>query len=226
MSLKIKPRTFWYQVLAASAWIGFSVGLLLTLIDYQPSWDLHPDLTLFNYHPGFMGVFARTLDFMSYFTLWSNLAVAIIFTKLARNPEKISKRMLTLIPTSLLMITVTGILYNALIAPSYPPHGFFIFTSFFEHILTPLLALYVWFTCGPHLMSFQKIGHYFIVPIAYLIYTLARGAVIHQYPYGFLNAAKWGYRDFTIASLEIMVFSLLTVSILVTIDRRRARQKR
>ena len=224
MYINVYQRS-WFKALSGFASITLIFGWILTLINYQTPSDSAPDLTLFHEHPHFSGVVLRFIDEYSYFTNWSVLAVAIIFTKLAYGKSRISATMKILIPTTLLMIIITGILYNTLIAPTNPPHGVFVYSSACEHIITPIFAVIVWLMVGPHAMSFKKIPQYFIIPVIYVAYIAIRGAFDHQYPYGFLNAAKHGYANFLLTTLEIIVFGVILLIVMIPIDHALARRQ-
>jgi len=49
-----------------------------------------------------------------------------------------------------------------------------------------------------------------VVPIAYVFYTLFRGAIIGKYPYDFFDVVSYGY-----AYVLIFVLGILTASIIV-----------
>jgi hypothetical protein len=215
----------WFSILAIFAWFTLAFGGVLTLIDYQAPITGAPDLTLFHIHPHFSGVLLRVIDEYSYFTNWSVLAIAIVFSRLAFSSKPISHRLKIMVPTALLMIIVTGILYNALIAPSTPPHGIFVFSSACEHTITPTLALFVWIKCGPHLMNFKNLHRYFVVPIIYTVFIALRGTINHQYPYGFLNAAKNGYANYLVTVIEILFFGVLLFLILIPVDKALANRR-
>lgn len=224
MYINVYQRS-WFKALSAFAWLTLVFGGLLTLVDYQTKSTSAPDLTLFHIHSHFSGVLLRLIDEYSYFTNWSVLAVALTFTKLAYGKSRITTTMKILIPTTLLMIIITGILYNTLIAPSNPPQGLFVYSSACEHIITPILTVIVWIAVGPHTMIFKKIPQYFVIPIIYVLYIAARGSIDHQYPYGFLNAAAHGYKGFLLTSIEILIFGFVLLLILVPIDRVLAKRE-
>jgi len=218
MTLTIQDKKNWYKALAVFACLGLSGSLVLNIFNIGPV--PITDSTLFQNHFGVKGALPRIIDFLSYFTIWSNILVAYVSIRLAKDPLDKRGKMPVLIPTSLLMITITGILYNALIAPVTPPKGWNIATSVVLHGIVPVLALVVWFKCGPRaLFSAGKIPQFYIIPIIYLLYTLVRSSVIKQWPYAFLDEASLGWAKWLITVAMIIVFGLVIIAILLPIDR-------
>jgi len=218
MTLTIQDKKNWYKALAFFACLGLVGSLILNLFNIGPV--PITDATLFQNHFGVKGALPRIIDFLSYFTIWSNILVAYVALRLAKDPLDKRKPMLVLIPTSVLMITITGILYNALIAPVTPPKGWNIATSVVLHGIVPVLALVVWFKCGPRaLFDARKIPQFYIIPIIYLLYTLVRSTTIKQWPYAFLDEASLGWAKWLITVAIIIVFGLVIIGILIPIDR-------
>jgi hypothetical protein len=218
MTLTTQDKKNWYKALAVFACLGLSGSLILNIFNIGPV--PITDSTLFQNHFGVKGALPRIIDFLSYFTIWSNILVAYVSIRLAKDPLDKRGKMPVLIPTSLLMITITGILYNALIAPVTPPKGWNIATSVVLHGIVPVLALVVWFKCGPRaLFSAGKIPQFYIIPIIYLLYTLVRSSVIKQWPYAFLDEASLGWAKWLITVAMIIVFGLVIIAILLPIDR-------
>jgi cell division protein FtsX len=63
-----------------------------------------------------------------------------------------------------------------------------------QHYVTPVVTITVWTVAGPRgRFSLSDTFTVFIIPIAYLAYTLVHGAIASVYPYGFFNVIKYGY---------------------------------
>jgi hypothetical protein len=165
------------------------------------------------------GAIGRILDYFTYFTIWSNIIVAIVVTMLAIRPSRDSFIFRVVRLDALLMITVTGIIYNAILAASAKLQGFEVVTNFFDHLLVPAVTVVVWLLVGPRgWINWRIIGASLVIPIVWLVWALARGAVIGAYPYGFLNVAKFGYGTVLINVLGIVVFAIVLCLIFWGID--------
>jgi hypothetical protein len=143
---------------------------------------------------GLAGAIGRVFDSHGYFTTWSNLLVAVTLTMLYRNPQRVGRVFDQLRNTGLLMITMTMVLYHLLLAGSANPESWYAVTNLLQHYITPVLTILVWAIAGPRgRFPFSDTFAVFIIPIAYLAYTLLHGAIASVYPYGFFNVIKYGY---------------------------------
>ena len=57
-----------------------------------------------------------------------------------------------------------------------------------------------------------------VIPIAWIIYTLVRGAFVHQYPYDFVNVTVLGYQQVCINIVAILCGALVFLGAIVGID--------
>lgn len=203
----------WINALLACA--GVLMSFVLAALGTYPSQNTDPT-QLGNPDQGAIG---RILDYFTYFTIWSNIIVAIVMTMMAFNPSRNSFIFRVVRLDALLMITVTGIIYNAILAGSAKLQGFEVVTNFFNHLLVPIVTVVVWLLVGPRgWINWRIIGASLIIPIVWLVWALARGAVIGAYPYGFLNVAKFGYGTVLINVVGIVIFAIVLCVIFWGID--------
>ncbi|CCI51541.1 Pr6Pr family membrane protein [Nostocoides jenkinsii] len=98
---------------------------------------------------GMAGAWGRAADTVSYFTEWSNVVVAIALLMLWREPTRDTYWRRVLRADSLLMITVTSIVYAVLLAPTQRVTGWSVFTNPWQHIVVPLVTVVVFLVWGP-----------------------------------------------------------------------------
>ena len=216
-----------YAANAGVAWLGLALTIVLSALD----WYRHVPVEagLYGDTPdGIAGVFSRLTDTLSYFTIWSNVVVAISATLLLQRPvrDSVVRRVLRL--DALLMITITAIVYQVLIAPSVDVEGWSLLTDPILHIVTPLLTVVVWAVWGPRgWISARLVPLALIVPLVWIAWMLARGAVVGAYPYGFANVTEVGYPAVTVTLAMILVFGLVVAAAFWGVDvllRRRRPQ--
>ncbi|MDO8731414.1 MAG: Pr6Pr family membrane protein [Actinomycetota bacterium] len=204
---------------ALLAWLGLAIALLLTILGTYPNTNTIPTLYGFN-EVGSAGLVGRVLDFFSYFTILSNIVVAVVATLLWRNPNRKSGLFRVLRLDSLIMITVTGLVYAIILAPKAQLQGWEYVSNTLEHYITPVLTVLVFILIGPRgLIRVRTIFLALILPLLWVAYSLLRGAVIDSYPYGFLDAARYGYGTVMINLIGIVGIGTLFGFIFLGIEK-------
>jgi len=204
-----------FGINALVALTGLTVGFILTVLGTYPSLNTDPTM-LGNPEQGVLG---RIFDYFTYFTIWSNIVVAVVSIMLFTRPDRDSFAFRVLRLDSILMITVTGIIYNVVLAGSAKLQGLEVVSNLFDHMLTPLVSILVWLIAGPRgWISWRTIGAALILPIIWLVFALVRGAFIGAYPYGFLDVATYGYGAVLTNVAGIVAFAIVLGLILWGID--------
>ena len=197
------------------AGFGALFSFTLTVLGTYPSENTNPTALGF----AAQGLLGRVFDYFTYFTLWSNILVAIVMLMLFARPDRDSFWFRVLRLDSVLMIVVTGIIYNVVLAATAKNQGLEVWTNFFLHVLTPLLTFVVWLIAGPRgWISWRIIAASLILPIIWLVFALVRGAFIGAYPYGFLDVATYGYGTVLTNVAGIVAFAIVLCLILWGID--------
>ena len=128
----------------------------------------------------------------------------------------------------MLMIVVTGVVYNAILAPAGPAHhGVDLVATTLEHTVTPILAIVVWAWVGPRgWLERGLIPAALVIPIVWIAYSMARGAIVDAYPYGFMNVVHLGYPLAVVNLLVILLIGIALCFALVGVDRLARRWSR
>lgn len=133
----------------------------------------------------------RLIDFLSYFTnTTAILATAVAILALVRPRSRLAQP--GAITATAVYILVVAVTYQWLL--SGETRGLEFLANMGLHQVLPALVLALW------LVGTRKAGlrwteplAWTLYPAAYIAWTLARGAVIHRYPYFFADADKLGY---------------------------------
>jgi len=208
-----------YLINAISAAIGFAIQFVINLFDLVPVEDEFPTL-LGGHAAGIAGAVGRLTDSFSYFTIWSNLVVLGVMTALYLKPNRDSFKFRTLRLDSVLMITVTGVVYHVLIAPYYPPISWNRYSDIFLHTITPILTVLIWLLVGPRKwINLKIVFAALLIPIGWLGYTLLRGIVINRYPYDFLDVIMLGYLPVLITVAVLIAVGLIVALLYLLLDK-------
>ncbi|ERJ57962.1 Pr6Pr family membrane protein [Sphingobacterium paucimobilis] len=166
----------------------------------------------------------RTIRFFSYFTIQTNLMVAISTTCLWLSPQKCvgvffgKSSTLTAIT---LYIFIVGLVYNVALRFLWQPQGFARFTDELLHSVIPLLVLFYWWRSPEkEMLRWKYILVWLIYPLIYLLYTLAHGAITGFYPYPFVDVNALGITMVLVNCGVVGAVILLFSALLIWIGRR------
>jgi hypothetical protein len=219
----------WFAVNAVVAWMGVLLQLVLSIGGFYPSTETVASRLGYANPDGLAGAVGRTMDYLSYFTIWSNILVAVVVTVLIRRPSSGSVdadgvrdtpllRVLRL--DSLLMITITGLVYAVVLAPSSHLQGWQVVGNFFVHQATPVLTVVVWLIAGPRAwIRWSTFLPAMVIPVIWVGWTLLRGTVIDAYPYPFVDVVAHGYGTVLLNLLGVVALAFVVFCVLLGIDR-------
>lgn len=138
---------------------------------------------------------ADPVNFFSYFTILSNIFIAVIFLVSATGLFRDKKPGLALECSrgaATLYMTTTGIIY-AMLLSQYDLGLTLPWVNFVLHQFVPVLAILDWMIAPPERrLSFRIWWSWLSFPLLYVIYTLIRGPIAHWYPYPFLDPNEPG----------------------------------
>jgi hypothetical protein len=143
-------------------------------------------------------------NFLSYFTVLSNLAGVLVLTALVIRPGLIgSTKFATVRGMATLWLVTTAMFFTFWISPSMG--------DTLRHVISPVILLADWLlNPGPRLSPVRHTVIWMIPPGLYLFYTLTRGLIVDWYPYYFLDPARHG--PWEIAGLVLIVFGFMAAT--------------
>lgn len=147
--------------------------------------------------PGPPGPLVSTLNFFSYFTILTNILVALAMTLALMPGERgltgFFKRAQTRAAIALYIAVVVGV-YVVVLRHLWDPQGWRLVADRLLHYALPALYLIDWAVLAPKgELRFRQAAVWLVYPAAFGVYTLARGAIDGFYPYPFLDAGALGY---------------------------------
>ena len=170
------------------------------------------------------GLGERLIRFIGYFTVLSNILVAVVAWTLALGRDKEGAAWRTLRLTSLVAIAVTGIVHWFLLRPLLDLEGADYLADTLLHVAVPLVAVIGWVVFGPRgRVRGRDVLASLVFPIGWLAYTLVRGAITGFYPYPFLDADAEGYAAVALISVAIAVLFVGVAALAWKGDARLAR---
>ncbi len=175
-------------------------------------------------------VLQSLIKFFSYFTILTNLLVALYFTaSLFFNNTRtgIFSRKYATVTALTVYILVVGLIYNLLLRQIWTFTGWGLISNELLHTITPLYFLGYWFlVVKKSTLSYKTALYWTIYPIAYTAYSLIRGAVVDSYPYPFIDVTLLGYAKVFINSIGIAVLFLALFYAFIAIGNRLAQKQK
>jgi hypothetical protein len=211
---------------AVIAWLAVGVSMTLMVTGYYAD-EIDPaePTILGNILTGKDSVLERLLDWTTYFTILSNIVVAVVVTALVARPElftrddRVGTSWRTLRLDSVLMIVITGVVYNLLLATGGKT-GWDLLSNTLLHVVVPLVTPVVWIIAGPRgLITPRIIGLSLLLPLAWAGYAILRGAAVTAYPYPFLDVSTNGLASVLVFIAAIVVVAVLLALVLWAVDR-------
>lgn len=163
----------------------------------------------------------RLARFVAYFTVQSNVLVAVVAWQLARDPARDGAAWRVVRLAALTGITVTGLVHFVLLRPLLDLDGADWAADKLLHMVVPVLAVAGWAAYGPRPRATSRTAVLVLVwPVAWLVVTLVVGAVSGWYPYPFLDHREDGAGAVVVACVGVTVLFVALVSAVVALDRR------
>jgi hypothetical protein len=167
------------------------------------------------------------IRFFSFFTILTNILVALCFTFLWIKPKSrwgsffSQPEKLTAIAV---YICIVGITYNTILRFTWNPQGLQRVVDELLHLVVPLFFILYWFIFAPKAgLQWKNVFHWLIYPLVYLLYTLFRGAFAKYYPYPFLDVETLGYYQVFLNSIGLFAVFLLVSLVFVAIAKKKSR---
>lgn len=172
--------------------------------------------------PGFSQLML-VANFFSYFTILSNLLVAVCLTACLFTPLSSAGKFFTRAEVQsaiAVYIFIVGLVYNLVLRNIWSPAGWQLVADNLLHVIVPVLFVWYWYLfVRDNKLQWKHLFYWLIFPAGYLIYTLIRGAFVNWYPYPFIDAGIIGYAKVSVNSLGVLVAILTAGSVIILLDK-------
>jgi hypothetical protein len=136
----------------------------------------------------------RVLNVFCFFTIQSNLIVGGTCLLLALSPARSSIVFKSFRLTGVVAIIITGLVYHAVLRHLFDLESWALVADNLIHTVVPVMAVAGWLMFGPRGLTSRRVKWLSVIfPVAWLAFTLIRGAFVHFYPYPFVDVSKIGY---------------------------------
>jgi|SRR5690625_46482 len=158
------------------------------------------------------GVVTSVIRFFTFFTILSNLMVAVSSLPAALN-VRLSYPLQVLRLNAVVAIVITGVVHWFLLRPGSDLSGIIGLVDAVTHVIVPILTVVVWLVAGPRgLTGRLVVAGSFAFPVLYAGWMFLHGALTGWYPYHFIDVPLIGYGPaLTMAAVIFVAFAVLSV---------------
>ena len=164
-----------------------------------------------------VSVVETVIRYFSFFTILTNLLVALCFTFLLLNPKSklgIFFSRITSLTAITVYILVVGMVYNLILRFLWAPKGLQLIVDELLHTVIPLLCvIFWWIYVRSKALKWKDAYPWLIYPLVYIFIILIRGAASGYYPYPFIDVNIIGYTKVFVNS-GILAVCFLGISLL------------
>ena len=169
------------------------------------------------------------LRFFSYFTIDTNILVALCFTFIfLGNRSRLGKifTKATTITALTVYITIVGIVYNTILRLTWDPQGLQRIVDELLHSVIPVFFILFWVIFTPTKgLKYKQAFSWLIYPLVYIFYAVIHGAITKFYPYLFVDVTRHGYSKVMFNAgmilLAIFVLSLVLIATGKVTDKKK-----
>jgi hypothetical protein len=163
------------------------------------------------------------INFFSYFTIESNLiAVAALLWAATATQAGPNPRLDFFRGAATTYMTVTFVVFALLLADTDVDTAI-VWVDRVLHRVIPIVMMADWLIDPPAVrIGLRRAWWWLAYPLAWVVYTMIRGAIVGTYPYPFLDPANGGYGVVLVYSMAILVGMLLFIYAIVSIGNAMA----
>jgi hypothetical protein len=174
------------------------------------------------------------VNFLSYFTILSNLLIAVSLSISSINPRSGIGAFFSgysFQSALTVYILIVALIYNFVLRGTWSLVGWLKINNNLLHVVVPVLYFIYWIAFIPKgSLKWKDNWSWMIFPLIYLVYTLIRGEIVHWYPYPFINVIKHGYGQvflnigFVSIGFILMGFALIAINRIIGTRMTRMRR--
>jgi len=163
------------------------------------------------------------IHLLSYFTILTNLLIAVTLTLHLAAPASRASRWLgqpAIVTGSATSIVFVGIAYSVLLRHLSHAQGLELLATHLLHdVIPPSFLVYWWFFVERGTVRLSDLLRWSLYPILYFAYVLVRGALFKLYPYPFVDVGQLGYTHAILNAVGILVGYWLIGAFLIGANR-------
>lgn len=166
-------------------------------------------------------VFETIVRFFSYFTVLTNILVALYFlVQIFKFQPLIVLHKDSALTAITALILLVGLVYQFILRSMWQPHGFQMIIDEMLHSVIPLFVFLYWIFYAKHPdIKFKNLLIWLLYPFIYFVMVMIRGKFSGFYPYPFIDVSNIGYLKVFINFMILSIFVLMLMGALCSLAR-------
>ena len=165
-----------------------------------------------------LGVGPGLWRFAGYFTILTNIGVALVATAVALGGgNRLGGPRARLLAAS--SIVLVGLVYSLALRTTWNPTGWQKIVDFALHDATPLLFVMMWILAPNGALARRDFAWALVPPVAYAAYALARGSIDGWYAYWFLDPGQQSLAELAFSIAFMLAGFAVIAGLLVGVDK-------
>ncbi|WP_299291813.1 Pr6Pr family membrane protein [uncultured Mucilaginibacter sp.] len=201
-------------IIAAIAWFAVIMQFLISVPEYMQKGET---------------LAGSIVHLASYFTILTNILVAVSLTSVLLFPETFIGRFFSKISSATAIavyITIVALVYNLVLRPFWSAKGAFKTNDELLHVVVPALYLLNWLFFLPKKgLVWKQLPNWLIFPLCYLFYVIIRGALTGFYPYFFVDVKRFGYAAVALNAFVLLIVFAVFCAMFISIGRKMISKK-
>jgi hypothetical protein len=153
--------------------------------------------------------------YFGYFTVIANLFASIVLTLAVLGVRR--PRLEFAAATAMILV---GVVYSLLLRETWNPRGGQKVADIALHDAMPLIVALFWLLRPHGALNWKDVWLCVILPLAYFVYALARGALDGWYPYAFMDMGQFGAGTVAVNCAVMGAAFLAMAALLKLLDAR------
>ena len=192
--------------LSILCWFTVILQLLLIIINRQAS------------------VFETIIRFFTFFTILTNILVAMVFTANWLQPKNsfqfFNKPNMQV--AIAVYIFVVGFVYNTILRFIWQPKGWDKVADELLHLVIPIVYILFWyFKFSKKEINYKSVFGWLLFPIIYIVIVMIRGYFSGYYPYPFLHVGNLGVEKVVYNSILMTLFFVVVSVVFYQINNHK-----
>jgi len=169
-------------------------------------------------------VFETIIRFFTFFTILTNILVAIVFTANWLQPKN-SFQFFNKPNTQLAIavyIFVVGFVYNTILRFIWQPKGWDKVADELLHLIIPIVYILFWyFKFSKKEINYKSVFGWLLFPIIYIVIVMIRAYFSGYYPYPFLHVENLGVEKVIYNSILMTLFFVIVSFVFYQINNHK-----